>query len=83
MVHVSKSYLAPTANQVGAGTFHLSDPSMDPPFNSTLPITNQEHFIQLELSEIHSSFIEVLFLLQLLLLYCSVEAGFQFLICRP
>ena len=56
---------------------------MDPPFNSTLPIMNQEHFVKLELSELRSSFIQVLFRLQLLFVYCSVEVGFQFLICRP
>ena len=42
----------------------------------------QKHFVQLEPSELFLSFIHVLFLLQLLLLYCSVEVGFQFLICR-
>ena len=34
-------------------------------------------------SELFLSFIQVLFRLQLLFLYCSVEVGFQFLICRP
>ena len=34
---------------------------------------NQDHFIQLELSEFHSSFIVVLFLLQLLFLHGSVK----------
>ena len=43
---------------------------------------NQKHFVQLEPFELFLSFIQVLFLLQLLLLYCSVEVGFQFLICR-
>ena len=33
-------------------------------------------------SELFLSFIQVLFLLQLLLLYCSVEVGSHFLICR-
>ena len=35
----------------------------------------QKHFVQLEPFELFLSFIQVLFLLQLLLLYCSVEVG--------
>ena len=35
----------------------------------------QKHFVQLEPSELFLSFIQVLFLLQLLLLYCSVEVS--------
>ena len=62
---------------MSARTFHLSDPSRDPSFNTKPPTMNQDHFIQLELLEFHSSFIVVFFLPQLLLLHGYVKVEFQ------
>ena len=77
VIYMDKTNLVPTANKVGAWTFHLGDSSRNPLFNSTSPVTNQDKLIQFELTNFDAPFIVILFRLALLFFHCSVQIRLQ------